>query len=298
VVFAGHGVSAPDKGWDDYAGLDVRGKIVLVLPNEPDFLSESGPFGGRRMSYHARLGTKVEEAGRRGAAGVLALFDPESAEYGWPLIQRTFGQPTNGVPGADLSLVRFTGYLGEAASKRLLACAGRDFDAEKAKAATAEFRASALVGVKLSAAFNVGVESKITHNVVAKFPGTQRADEYFLYTAHWDHLGRGKPDSTGDDIYNGALDNAGGTAGLLALARAFGRAPRTQRSIMFIAMTLEESGLLGSEYFAANPLVPLEKVAGGFNMDAVNLIGATKTMEVTSMGQTTLEDHLKLELAA
>ena len=298
VVFAGHGVHAPDKNWDDFAGIDVKDKLMIVLTNDPDWNRKAGPFGGERMSYYARLGTKVEEAGRRGAAAVLAVHHQPSTEYPWLTAKDLFKAPANGVPGADANLAGFSGYISESAAHKLFACAGQDLAAARAAAEKPGFRGVALEGLQFSAAFDVGVESLTTHNVVAKIPGTTHPDEYFAYTAHWDHLGRGKPDKTGDDIYNGALDNAGGTAGLLELARAFGRGPRPQRSILFIAMTLEESGLLGSEYFASHPTVPLEKIAGGFNMDAVNLIGPTKTMEVTSMGQSTLEDHLKRQLAA
>ena len=182
-------------------------------------------------------------------------------------------------------------------SKELFACSGLDLATEITRAGESGFAGEPLAGLSANATFDVAVQKLVTHNVVARIPGAKYPGEYFAYTAHWDHLGRGKPDRTGDDIYNGALDNAGGVAGLLELARAFGRGPRPQRSILFIAMTLEESGLLGSEYFASHPLVPLEKVAGGFNMDAINLFGETGTMEVTSIGQTTLEDHLKAELA-
>jgi len=297
VVFAGYGIHAPDRGWDDYSGLDVRGKLVLVLPNDPDFQKDSGPFGGKAMSYYARSATKVEEAGRRGAAAVLVIADPDRSEYDWATFKNLYKGPASGVPDADADLVRFSGYVTPKVSKELFACSGLDLATEITKAGESGFGGEPLAGLSAKATFDVAVQKLVTHNVVAKIPGAKYPGEYFAYTAHWDHLGRGKPDRTGDDIYNGALDNAGGVAGLLELARAFGHGRRPQRSILFIAMTLEESGLLGSEYFASHPLVPLEKVAGGFNMDAVNLFGETGTMEVTSMGQTTLEDHLKAELA-
>ena len=298
VVFAGYGVRAPDKGWDDFAGIDVKDKLVLVLFNDPDWSKDDGPFGGKRMSYHARLGTKDEEAGKRGAAAVLAIHDDASTQFDWATTRNLYQGPANGIPGSDASRTKFGGYLSNPASRKLLACGGIDLDAERKAAEQPGYRARELKGVTFSAAFDVDVKRTLTHNVVAKIPGTKRPDEYFVYTAHWDHLGRGKPDKTGDAIYNGALDNAGGTAGLLSLGGAFGKGPPPERSILFIATTLEESGLLGAEHFASHPLVPLEKMAGGINMDAVNLIGPTKTMEVTSMGQSTLEDHLKRELAA
>lgn len=298
VVFAGYGINAPDKGWTDFAGTDLTGKLVVVLTNDPDWTRDDGPFGGKRMSYYARLGTKGEEAGKRGAAAVLAIHDDASTEFDWPTAKNLMSGPANGIPGTDASRARFGGYLSNAVGRKMLDCAGLDLDAERKAAEQPGYRARELKGVTFSAAFDVDVKRTLTHNVVAKLPGSKFPDEYFVYTAHWDHLGRGKPDKTGDDIYNGALDNAGGTAGLLSLARAFGKGPSPERSILFIATTLEESGLLGAEHFASHPLVPLEKMAGGINMDAVNLIGPTRTMEVTSMGQSTLEDHLKRELAA
>ena len=297
VVFAGHGIHAPDKGWDDFAGTDLTGKLVIVLTNDPDWSEDSGPFSGKRMSYFARIGTKAEEAGRRGAAAVLAVHDEPSTEYPWDTAKNLMSAPANGLAASDAGRTRFGGYLSNPVSRKILSCAGVDLDAERKAAEQPGYRARILQGVTATAAFDVDVTRTVTRNVAAKIRGTRHPDEYFVYTAHWDHLGRGKPDKTGDDIFNGALDNAGGTAGLLSLARAFGKAKRPERSILFLAVTLEESGLLGSEYYASHPTVPLAKMVGGFNMDAVNLIGPTKTMEVTSMGQSTLEDHLQRELA-
>ncbi|HST37753.1 MAG TPA: M28 family peptidase, partial [Allosphingosinicella sp.] len=199
--------------------------------------------------------------------------------------------------GADARLA-FGAWLGLDPSRRLFACAGLDLAEQQAAAARPGFRARPLTGMRLSASFDVRVETTVTHNVLAILPGTRHADEYFIYTAHWDHMGRGRPDASGDTIYNGALDNAGGVAGLLELARVFAAGPRPERSILFIATTLEESGLLGAEYYAAHPLYPLERTVGGINMDAVNLFGPTATMEVTGLGKTALEDYLQAELAA
>ena len=298
VVFAGYGIHAPNKGWDDFAGVDLKDRLVIVLANDPDWSRDDGPFGGKRMSYHARLGTKAEEIGKRGAAGLLTVHDVASTQFDWATTRNLYQGPANAIPDSAEGRARIGGYLSNGASRKLLACAGLDLDAERKSAEQPGYRARELQGVTFAAAFDVEVKQTVTHNVVARIPGSKRPDEHFVYTAHWDHLGRSKPDKTGDDIYNGALDNAGGVAGLLTLARAFGTGPRPERSILFIATTLEESGLLGAEHFASNPLVPLEKMAGGINMDAVNLIGPTKTMEVTSMGQSTLEDHLKRELEA
>lgn len=297
IVFAGYAMNASDKGWDDFAGADVKDKLVIVFPNDPDWSKDDGPFGGKRMTFQGRLGAKVEEAARRGAAAVLAVHDEASLQFDWETTRNLSLRPATGVPGTDASLSRLTGYLKNDAARKLFACAGKDMVAERARAERPGFRAAELNGMRFTADMAVAVDRKQTRNVIARLPGTTYPDEHFVYTAHWDHLGRGKPDKTGDDIYNGALDNAGGTAGLLSLARAFGKGPRPQRSILFIAMTLEESGLLGSEYYVSYPTVPLARMVGGFNMDAVNLIGPTGTMEVTSMGQSTLEDHLQRELA-
>ncbi|HEX6218222.1 MAG TPA: M28 family peptidase, partial [Sphingomicrobium sp.] len=215
IVFAGHGITAPDRGWDDFAGADLAGKLVLVLTNDPDWSRDDGPFGGKRMSYFARLGTKGEEAGKRGAVAVLAIHDDASTEYDWPTARNLLSGPANGLARSDASKARFGGYLSNPAARRLLACAGLDLDVLRKAAEQPGFRARDLPGVSLSAAFDVDVKKTVTRNVVARLPGTTYPDEHFVYTAHWDHLGRGKPDKTGDDIYNGALDNAGGTAGLL-----------------------------------------------------------------------------------
>jgi len=298
LVFAGHGVVATAANWDDYGGADLRGAVVVLLANDPDHRMESGPFGGRAMSYYGRFSTKAEEAARRGALAVILVHDPDAADSSWDVYRAAYSSPANGlVEGVDSPLA-FGSWLNLDLSRRLFACAGLDLAAEQAAAARQSFRARPLPGVRISVSVTVRVETTITHNVIAILPGRRRPNDYFLFTAHWDHMGRGRADATGDTIYNGALDNAGGVAGLLELARVFGAGPRPDRSLVFIAMTLEESGLLGAEYYAAHPLYPLERTVGGINMDAVNLFGPTGTMEVTGLGKTDLEDYLRAELAA
>ena len=213
------------------------------------------------------------------------------------MLQRSAGA-ASGIPEADDALVGFTGYLRQDAAERLFRCAGLDLEQQRHAAQQSGFRAHRLGDITLSARFDVTTRHLTTHNVLAILPGRRHPREYFVYTAHWDHLGRGTPDASGDDIYNGALDNAGGVAGLLELARVFAAGPRPERSILFIAMTLEESGLLGSDYYAGHPLQPLATMAGGINMDAVNLFGPSGTMEVTGLGHTDLEDVLQVELTA
>jgi Zn-dependent M28 family amino/carboxypeptidase len=297
LIFAGYGINAPELGWSDYAGVDVRGKIVVVLANDPDHEQQSGPFGGAALSYYGRPTSKVEEAGRQGAAAIVIIHHEAWFGLPWEMLRQSSGV-SSGIPGAEDSRVGFTGYLRQDAAERLMRCAGLDLEQQRRAAQQRGFHARALDGLALSARFDVTTQSLTTHNLLAILPGTRHPDEYFIYTAHWDHLGRGRPDTNGDDIYNGALDNAGGVAGLLELARAFAAGPRPERSILFIATTLEESGLLGSDYYAAHPLYPLETTVGGINMDAVNLFGPTGTMEVTGLGHTTLEDDLGAELAA
>jgi Zn-dependent M28 family amino/carboxypeptidase len=298
LVFAGHGVVAPDLDWNDYAGLDVRGRIVVLLTNDPDHGQESGPFGGRALSYYGRISMKAEEAARRGALGVIVVNDPAVSENSWDIVRAVHSSPTNGLAGGGDAPLAFTATARVDLVRRLFACAGADLAAQQRAATQRGFRGMPLDGVTFSARFDVRVEQTVTHNVIARLPGRTRPNETFIYTAHWDHMGRGRPDSTGDVIYNGAMDNAGGVAGLLELARLFASGPRPERSILFIATTLEESGLLGAEYYARHPLYPLETTVGGINMDAVNLFGPTGTMEVTGLGKTTLEDHLGRELAA
>lgn len=298
LVFVGHGVVAPEHNWNDYAGLDVRGRIVVVLSNDPDYGQASGPFGGRALSYYGRGGVKAEEAARRGAIGMIVVHDPATSDNLWDVLRAANSAPANGLPGGGDAPLAFTAMARLDLMRRMFACAGSDLAAQQRAATQRGFRGRTLGGVTFSAGFDVRVEQTTTHNVIAILPGTQRPRETFLYTAHWDHMGLGRPDSTGDAIYNGALDNAGGVAGLLELARVFAAGPRPERSIAFIATTLEESGLLGAEYYARHPIYPLETTVGGINMDAVNLFGPTGTMEVTGLGKTTLEDHLGRELAA
>jgi Zn-dependent M28 family amino/carboxypeptidase len=272
--------------------------VVVVLANDPDHELDHGPFGGHAMSYYGRMPYKVEEAGRHGALAIIAVHHDDYVGQPWRFTSGAYGGPSNGLPGADDARVAFGGWLRLDMAETLFRCAGLDLERERRAAQARGFRAHALAGMTLSARFDTTVRTVDTHNVIALLPGRRHPNESFVYTAHWDHLGRGRPDSTGDTIYNGALDNAGGVAGLLELARAFAAGPRPQRSLVFIAMTLEESGLLGSEYYVTHPLHPLATTVGGINMDAVNLFGPTGTMEVTGLGHTSLEDYLDAELQA
>jgi Zn-dependent M28 family amino/carboxypeptidase len=296
LVFLGYGVVAPDKSWNDYAGIDMRGKVAVVLANDPDHEAAAGPFEGPSMTYYGRLSYKAAEASRQGALAVLVINHPQFSGYGWPVLQSAYGAPALDIERAGEARVSLEGWLKLEAAERLFACAGRDLEKERQAAGVQGFKAHALPRVSLDAQLKVKVEPSETHNVVARVAGREKPDETFVFTAHWDHLGIGKPDSTGDPIYNGAMDNAAGVGGLIELARAFAAGVRPRRSLLFIATTIEESGLLGSEYYASRPLHVPEKTVGGINMDAVNVFGPTPTMEVTGMGKTTLEDTLSREL--
>lgn len=295
IVFVGYGIVAPERGWNDYAGVDVRGKTVIALVNDPDWQTPAsgkaaGPFDGRAITYYGRYTYKYEEALRQGAAAALVIHDDEPAGYPWGVIGTSVGRPSIGLDqGATAApALHYEGWISKAAAGRVLANAGLDLAALEAAAKKPGFRA---VPTRLTASLTIDnkVVRSVSHNVIGMLPGTKRPDEVVLFSAHWDHVGRCKADATGDDICNGALDNASGTAGVLALANAFAKAPRTERSTVFLAVTAEEAGLLGSRYFAENPLFPLGKTVGGVNMDIVNMNGAHDGFTIYGAGQSELE---------
>jgi Zn-dependent M28 family amino/carboxypeptidase len=293
VVFAGHGIVAPERGWNDYAGLDVRGKTVLVLVNDPDWQTakagaDAGPFSGREMTYYGRYVYKFEEALRQGAAAVLVIHADEPAGYPFGVIGSGVGRPVISLDRGDAPTLDYEGWITTEAATRVLAAAGMDLAALTKAAQQKGFKPVA-TGLKASTLLDNKVVRSASHNVVGMLPGTKRPDEVVLYTAHWDHTGRCKADATGDDICNGAIDNASGTAGLLAIANAFAHAPRTERSVAFIAVTAEESGLLGSQYYAEHPVFPLGKTVGGVNMDGLNTDGVTEGITISGAGKSELE---------
>jgi Zn-dependent M28 family amino/carboxypeptidase len=293
LVFAGHGIVAPERGWNDYAGLDVRGKTVLVLVNDPDWQTakagkDAGPFSGREMTYYGRYTYKFEEALRQGAAAVLVIHADEPAGYPFGVIGSGVGRPVIGLDRGDAPALEYEGWITTEAAARVLASAGLDL-AALTKAAQQKGFKPVPTGLKASTILDNKVVRSASHNVIGMLPGTKRPDEVVLYTAHWDHTGRCQADSTGDDICNGALDNASGTAGLLAIADAFAKAKRTERSVAFIAVTAEESGLLGSQYYAEHPVFPLAKTVGGANMDTLSVGGATDGITISGAGKSELE---------
>ena len=303
IVFVGHGIVAPERGWNDYAGVDVRGKTVLVLVNDPDWRTPAmgkaaGPFNGRAITYYGRYTYKYEEALRQGAAAALVIYDDEPAGYPWGVIGASVGRPSLGLDqgSAAQPVLQYQGWITRKAAARVLASAGHDLAWLEQAATRPDFRAIA-TGLTGSLTLDNTVERSVSHNVVGLLPGTKRPDEVVLVTAHWDHVGRCKADASGDDICNGALDNASGTAGVLALAGHFARAPRTERSLLFMAVTLEEAGLFGSAWYAYHPIFPLGKTVGGVNMDVLSMSGALDGFTITGAGQSELE-ALATRLAA
>ena len=300
VVFVGYGINAPERGWNDYAGLDVKGKTVIILVNDPDWQSASrdGLFEGRTMTYYGRWTYKYEEAARQGAAAAIIVHDTEPAAYGWGVVESSNTHPTLELDekGDHMGESQAIGWVQLDQARAIFASAGQDFDALRTQAGAKGFKAVPL-GVTASMAFDISVKRQASKNVIGVLPGKVAANEWVLFTAHWDHLGRCTP-VKGDDICNGAVDNASGMAGLVAIAEAQVKAGPARRSMAFIAVTAEESGLLGSKYYAENPVYPLDHTVGGVNMDGLNVVGRTKDFVLTGAGKSELEDLVKPLIAA
>ncbi|GAB3922732.1 M28 family metallopeptidase [Mucilaginibacter myungsuensis] len=296
LVFAGYGVVAPEYNWNDYKDLDVKGKTVVVLVNDPGFKSGDPKFfHGDTMTYYGRWTYKFEEAARQGAAGVLIVHQTEPASYPWQVVQtsNTGAKLELTQPDKHMNRCQIEGWISEATATKLLASAGISGDI-RAVARKKDFKA-----VSLGLDVTLGVQTKLKYseskNVVAMIKGSKRPDEYIIYSGHWDHLGIGKPDAKGDSIYNGAVDNGTGSAALLAIAKAFMNAKeKPERSIIFLAVTAEEQGLLGSEYYGTHPIFPVNKTVANLNMDALHTYGPTKDISVTGKGQSELEDELEV----
>jgi Zn-dependent M28 family amino/carboxypeptidase len=295
IVFLGYGVNAPERRWDDFKGLDVRGKILVVLINDPDFEADLGRrFDGKAMTYYGRWTYKFEEAARRGAAGVLIVHETAPASYGWATVK-------NSNTEAVMDIVRdrpaevhppLEAWIQRDVAVDLFKRAGLNFDAEKKKAQSQAFKPVPLVNATLNVDYAVKQTRLTSSNVVGMVKGTGHPDETVIYSAHWDHLGIGEPDKKGDRIYNGARDNGTGIASVLELARVFGRAPRTDRSVAFMFVTAEEQGLLGSEYYARHPLFPLETTVGVFNIDMLGVNGPARDIGVEGDGKLSMQDDL------
>lgn len=283
LVFVGYGINAPEIGWNDYAGIDMKGKVAVILVNDADYetATEEGPFKGRRMTYYGRWTYKFEEAARQGARAALIVHDTFPAAYGWNVVESSWTGAQYYVqkPNKGMDQTEANGWIQKPAAEAILKAAGQDLGQLTAAAKQRGFKAVPL-GLKASLNFDNQLRTAMSKNVIGIQPGKKRPDEYVLYTGHWDHLGRCKANAKGDDICNGAVDNATGTAMLAALAEANVKAGPADRSQVFLAVTLEESGLLGSEYYAANPVYPLAKTVGGVNMDALSPGSASRDFEV------------------
>ena len=313
VVFVGYGVVAPEYGWNDYAGLDVKGKTVVILVNDPAVRRagaaagdtsaaalDTSMFRGRAMTYYGRWTYKYEEATRQGAAAAIIVHETGPAGYPWEVVSGSWGQENFDIrsPGGEPARVPVEGWMTLDKTRELFRAAGKDFDALKRAATMRGFRAVPLTGATADLRVENTVREVRSHNVVARLAGRdpQLQAQHVIYSAHWDHFGR---DTTrqGDQIFNGALDNASGTAALVQMAEAFTKLPqRPRRSLLFLAVTGEERGLIGAKYYAENPLYPLATTVANINMDGVNQWGRTRDLTVIGLGNSTLDDALEAVL--
>lgn len=295
LVFVGHGVVAPEYGWNDYAGLDMRGKTAVILINDPGFATNDDKlFRGRAMTYYGRWTYKFEEAARQGAAAAIIIHDDKPAAYGWGTVQTSWTGPQLDTVSADgnASRVAIEGWITRKAGDELLRANGRSYDELLIAASQPGFKPIPLAQQASGSLRNL-IRRSSSPNVVAMVKGSKRPDEYVIYTAHWDHLGKSLARG-GDNIFNGALDNATGTSGLLTIAKAFAESKsRPERSVVFLAVTLEESGLLGSAFYVQNPIFPLDKTVAALNMDAIPWGGPTRDVSVIGYGASELEPYLE-----
>jgi len=291
IVFAGYGVTAPEYKWDDFKGVDVKGKVLLVLVNDPPATTkEPQLFGGKAMTYYGRWTYKFEEAERRGAVGALIVHTTAEASYPWHTVVASWSTPQRMLP-RDATLpapLGFRGWITDSAAAALLEHAGLDLAALRRQAATREFR-PVDTGITLDVAFRSSVQHLESQNVVGVIPGRDksRARQYVALSAHWDHFGIG-PKVNGDSIYNGAVDNASGVSTLLAVARAAAQAPRPRRSLVFVFVTAEEAGLLGSSWFAQHPTMPDSEIVADLNLDVVTVLGKVRDLNVLGSDKSTL----------
>ena len=295
LVFVGYGVSAPERRWDDYKGIDLKGKIAVVLVNDPDFESGSGDFGGKAMTYYGRWTYKFEEAARRGALGVLIVHETAPAAYGWATVKNSNTATMLDIERDKPAAVhpKLEAWIQREVAVDLLRRAGLDFEAQKKLAQTREFQPQVLKDASLTAEYAIDRQVIVSKNVVGRVEGRKRPGETVIYSAHWDHLGVGAPDAKGDRIYNGAVDNGTGLAALIEMGRAFASAPKKpDRSVVFLAVTAEERGLLGSEYYGAKPLYPLARTVGVINMDALSPEGLARNFSTSGSAASQLQDML------
>jgi Zn-dependent M28 family amino/carboxypeptidase len=294
LVFVGYGVNAPEYNWNDYKGLDVKGKTVVILVNDPGFATQDPElFNGNAMTYYGRWTYKYEEASRQGAEGAIIIHETAPASYGWSVVKNSWTGPQFSFQRDDLNKDRVAveGWINSTAASELFAKAGLDFGEMKQRAAQGSFNID-MGNLDASITVKSTIKKSISYNFIATLPGQKKAYEHILYSAHWDHLGTDLT-KTGDQIYNGARDNATGTAALIEVAEAFSKLPNTpERSITFLAVTAEEQGLLGSKFYAANPVIPAAKTVANINMDALNVNGKSKDVAVFGLGQSELDNFL------
>ena len=300
LVFVGYGVVAPEYGWDDYKDVDVTGKTIVMLVNDPAIPSADDPsrldeemFRGAAMTYYGRWTYKFEIAAEKGAAAAIVIHETGPAGYPFEVLSSGFEQESFDIQSQDdnMSRVAVQAWMPEPAIRGFLEQMGRDFDELKRLAVQRDFRPIEL-GAQISFDLRNDIRRIESRNVIGRLEGAVRPDEYVVYTAHWDHLGM-NPDMEGDNIYNGALDNASGTAAMLEIAEAFTRLPQApDRSMLFLAVTAEERGLLGAKYYAENPLYPLERTVANINMDGINQWGRTEDLVVIGLGNSELDDVL------
>jgi len=298
LVFVGYGVTAPERGWDDFKGVDLKGKIAVILINDPDFEAApgepvAGKFGGKAATYYGRWIYKFEEAARRGALGALIVHETAGAAYPWSTVVASNGESYDVVqpdPAAVHPLLQ--GWIQRDVAVGLFKASGLDFEALKKQARTAAFRPVALKDASFSADMGVKTTRLLSHNVLAKIPGAARPNESVMFGAHWDAFGTGPADATGDTVRHGAIDDGMGVAGVLEIARAFAHGPKPQRTVAFGVWTAEERGLLGSEYYAAHPTLPLATMAANLTMDVVQTAGPSRDLVLVGAGQDSLETDL------
>lgn len=295
IAFVGFGVSAPERDWDDFGDFDLAGKIALFLVNDPDFAAEpgepaAGRFGDRRMTYYGRWAYKFEEAARRGAIGALVIHETEAAGYGWSVAAASPGE-NYALVATDQALA-LQGWIHNDSAERVLASVGLDLEQLRTRARHPDFQAFDLEGATFSADFDVSVEIIESRNVLGLLPGSKYPDEVLMVSAHWDAYGQGTPDAEGRTVRPGANDDALGTAGVLELARVLKAGPALERSVVFALWTAEESGLVGSMAYAADPVYPMRKTVANFTLDILQTAGLARDVILVGEGQSELEDDL------
>ncbi|NIZ04724.1 M28 family metallopeptidase [Pseudoalteromonas sp. HF66] len=295
LVFVGYGVNAPEYNWNDYEGLDVKGKTVVMLVNDPGYATKNPDlFTGDAMTYYGRWTYKYEEASRQGAAGAIIIHETAPASYPWSVVENSWSGEQFGFQkeNNNMDRVAVEGWITTDVAKELFTKAGLDFDTMKANAAKGAYHID-MGDLTASVEVNNTIKKSISYNFIATLPGSEKPDEHIIYSAHWDHLGTDKT-RKGDQIYNGAHDNATGTAGLIEVAEAFASLPEhPSRSMTFLAVTAEEQGLLGSKYYAANPVIPASQTVANINMDSLNLLGKVKDISVVGIGKSEMDSLLE-----